>query len=102
MQAPKYLNKQNTKQSVFNPTPPLVPKYTKQLTTEEKIENQTTSYSNDIAIIKDDDGNCSIKQDLTNVGIAGVTAIQYFKCGESKFDKHFRQHMKAVTDKIKY
>ena len=39
----------------------------------------TSQVSTDTTITKGDDGNCSITQDLTNIGIEGVSATQHFK-----------------------
>ena len=63
-------------------------------------EKATTNYSSDIAIIKLDNGSCLLKQDLTNVGIAGVTAVSGFQCGRTKMEKAFSNHMNKVLKKL--
>ncbi|MGJ8692430.1 MAG: hypothetical protein ACSHW0_08110 [Thalassotalea sp.] len=92
----------NSVQSVFNPSPTLVPHSTKNVSNDEVLTANTTAYSIDMAIVKNNDGSCSIKQDLSNVGIEGITTVQYFKCGESDFDKAFRIHMKKNSKKANY
>ncbi|NQY64504.1 MAG: hypothetical protein HRT38_12350 [Alteromonadaceae bacterium] len=63
-------------------------------------EKNTTNYADGISIIKNEDGKCSVETDLGSVGIEGVKSVQFFSCGESKFDKRFRLHMKKVRSKF--
>ncbi len=86
--------------SVLDGTPEAVPHSTKQLTQEEKTEQTTYQMSSDLKTIKGDDGTCLIVQDLSNVGMVGVTAVQSFSCGQSKFDNSFKAHMKKVLKKL--
>ena len=86
--------------SVLDGEPYPVPHSVKALSAIEEKEKNTTRYSDDLSIIKGDDGNCTIEQDLSNVGIEGVKAISGFRCGESKFDASFRDHMKKVLKKM--
>lgn len=102
LKAPHYSRKDNQNLTVFNPSPKLVGKSVKKATIDEIVEKTTTQYSNEIAIIKHDNGTCTIKQDLSSVGMEGITSNQYFKCGESKADKHFRLHMKKVKERMDY
>lgn len=67
---------------------------------EREREKNTTNYADGVSIVKHIDGKCSVETDLGSVGIEGVTSIQYFSCGESKFDKSFRHHMKKVLGKL--
>jgi hypothetical protein len=53
-----------------------------------------------IAITKGDDGRCSITQDLNAYGLSEGSSRQFFSCGESKFDKIFREHMEKVKVKL--
>ncbi|MGB0897809.1 MAG: hypothetical protein ACPGSN_01065, partial [Psychrobium sp.] len=71
------------------------------LTDEEKKEQNTTTYSSNVSITKLEDGKCSIEQDLSNVGMEGHKATSYFSCGETAFDKSFREHMEKVKNKLK-
>jgi|GEM_PF-1821370 len=91
-------NQKSTVKSIFNPSPQLVPKSTTldAIDIEHRKKQQITNYSHDISIQKGDDGNCSVIQDLTSVGIEGVSAIQHFKCGKTKQEKYFSEHMKAT------
>ena len=97
--APSYKKRSNIK-SIFNQSPLLVPKSTTQseLQKEEDKKRQVTSYG-DIAITKGKDGNCSVTQDLSSVGIDGVSATQHFNCGKSEFDTNFDNHMKKAMKK---
>lgn len=86
--------------SVMHAQPAAVPHSVEQLTDDEKKARNTTNYSDGLKITKNDNGTCTIEEDLSNVGIQGVTAVQGFACGESKFDKSFREHMKKVQQKL--
>lgn len=86
--------------SVLDGEPLLVPRSNQQFTADQIKEKSTTRYSDDLSIMKGNDGRCSIEEDLSNIGIEGVTAVSGFKCGESKFDASFRQHMEKVRKKI--
>ncbi|WP_286263033.1 hypothetical protein [Thalassotalea atypica] len=86
--------------SVLDGEPYPVPHSVKALTIIEEKEKNTTKYSDDLSIIKGDDGNCTIEQDLSNVGIEGVKAVSGFRCGETKFDANFKEHMKNVLKKL--
>lgn len=100
----KQTDQRTTIKSIFNPTPVLVPRSTTSLPeqTEQKRKQKITSYSSDISISKDEEGNCSLTQDLTSVGIEGVSATQHFKCGgKTKFEKAFSQHMKTSMERYK-
>lgn len=98
------VNKKNTLvKSIFNPTPALVTKSNtrSELQKEHDKKLKLTNYGNGIVIKKNKNGNCSVKQDLSSVGIEGASAIQYFKCGKSEFDMNFDQHMKQAMNKYK-
>jgi hypothetical protein len=71
-----------------------------QPTDEEKKEAATTTFSDNVAIRKSDDGLCFVERDLSNVGMEGVKSVAAFACGSSKFDKSFRTHMKKIKAKL--
>lgn len=76
-----------------------VPHSNKQLTPEQEREKNITKMSDDISITKYDSGICTIeRKQFLGSPVEGSTAA--FACGESKFDKSFREHMKKVRDKI--
>ena len=70
-----------------------------QLTPEQKREKRTTKMSNDISITKYDNGICTIEREQF-LGSPVEGSSSAFACGESKFDKSFREHMKKVRDKL--
>jgi hypothetical protein len=76
-----------------------VPHSNQQLTREEKRKKTTKRMSNDISITKNDDGTCIIEREQF-LGSPIEGSVSAFACGESKFDKSFREHMKKVQDKI--
>lgn len=86
--------------SVLDGKPDLVPHSTAVVTDEEVKLKNTTQYADGLNLIKGENGICTIEQDLSSVGIEGVTAISGFSCGESKFDANFRSHMKNVLKKL--
>ena len=76
-----------------------VPHSNKQLTAEQKREQRITKMSNDISITKYDNGICTIEREqFLGSPVEGSSAA--FACGESKFDKSFRAHMKKVQAKL--
>jgi len=89
--------------SIFNPAPTTVPKSTtrseKQIEDDKKI--RMTNYGGDISMNKGKNGNCSFTQDLSSVGMEGLSSTQHFKCGKSEFDENFSRHMKQAMDKYK-
>jgi hypothetical protein len=89
--------------SVFNPNLTPVPKsITRSEAQKEAAKKLTvTNYGGGIAIKKNKDGNCSITQDLSLVGMDGLSATQHFKCGKSEYDKNFTSHMKKAIKKYK-
>ena len=76
-----------------------VPHSQYKLTPEQERESKTTRMSDDISITKYDNGICTIeRKQFLGSPIEG--SISAFACGESKFDKSFREHMKKVQEKI--
>ncbi|XQW85646.1 hypothetical protein ACOYR1_02615 [Thalassotalea piscium] len=86
--------------SLLHGTPSLVPHSTRPMSIDQKKKQATLSMSADKSIVKGDDGNCSLVEDLSVVGMEGITAVSHFSCGESKFDRSFREHMDKVRKKL--
>lgn len=61
------------------------------------LARRTMHYGN-TTIYKDDNGICTQITDLTSVGLMGMTSLDTYKCGESKMEKAFRLHMKALFE----
>lgn len=99
---PVYKNNSTVK-SIFNPPPTLVTKSNTRSELQKEYDEKlkVTNYGDGIAIKKNKDGNCSVTQDLSSVGIEGVSATQYFKCGKNEFDINFDHHMKKAMEKYK-
>jgi hypothetical protein len=75
-----------------------VPHTTVPLTSEQKYQ-KNTSTSHVGAITKNDNGTCTIhRQQILGSPVEATTSI--FACGESKFDKNFREHMQKVQAKL--
>lgn len=86
--------------SVFNSSPKPVPHSVPIKDEEKEREKNTKNMGSGIAITKGDDGTCSVTQDMSVYGLSEGSSTQYFNCGESKFDKSFREHMKKVKAKL--
>jgi len=86
--------------SVMTDLPDAVKHSKKQLTREEKKRAMTTQYSGGLAITKNDNGSCSIAEDLSNVGMEGIVALSGFKCGQTKMEKMYDKHMDKVLEKL--
>lgn len=86
--------------SVFNSKPKTVPHSVPLKDKEKEREKNTKNMGSGIAITKGDDGTCSITQDMSVYGLSEGSSTQHFNCGESKFDKSFRDHMKKVKAKL--
>lgn len=86
--------------SVFNSNPKTVPHSVPLKDEEKEREKNTKKMGAGIAITKGDDGTCSITQDMSVYGLNEGSSTQHFNCGESKFDKSFREHMKKVKTKL--
>ncbi len=68
------------------------------LTTEQKRE-KTTSQFGAGKITKNDNGSCTITREQM-LGSPIEASVSHFACGESKFDKNFREHMEKVQQKL--
>lgn len=86
--------------SAFNTNPQTVPHSLPLKDEAQEREKNTKNMGSGIAIAKGEDGTCSITQDMTVYGLDHGSSTQYFSCGESKFDKSFREHMKKVKAKL--
>ena len=86
--------------SIFNTKVKLVPHSSPLKDEEKERAKNTKKIGGGIAITKGDDGRCSITQDMSVYGLSEGSSTQFFSCGESKFDKSFREHMKKVKAKI--
>ncbi len=76
-----------------------VPHSEVQLTPEQERDKRTTKMSDEISITKYDNGVCTIEREQF-LGSPVPASSSAFACGESKFDKGFREHMKKVRDKL--
>lgn len=86
--------------SIFNDLPAAVKHSEKQFTESEKREKMITHYGGGINIVKNDDGSCTLIQDLSNVGMTGIKARSSFKCGQTKMEKSYAAHMDKVLRKL--
>ncbi len=86
--------------SIFNATTKTAPHSAPLKDEEKEREKNTKNMGAGIAITKGDDGRCSVTQDMSAYGLSEGSSVQFFSCGESKFDKSFREHMKAVKEKL--
>lgn len=85
--------------SVMDGEPFPVPKTIVPLTVDQQKKLNTSS-SHVGSITKNDNGTCTIyREQMLGSPVHATTA--HFACGESKFDKSFREHMKKVQAKFK-
>jgi hypothetical protein len=75
-----------------------VPKPIVPLTIDQQKKLNTSS-SHVGSITKNDNGTCTIQREQI-LGSPIEATTSYFGCGESKFDKSFREHMKKVQTKL--
>lgn len=85
--------------SLMDAEPFPVPKTIVPLTVDQQKKLNTSS-SHVGSITKNDNGTCTIyREQVLGSPVHATTA--YFACGESKFDKSFREHMEKVQAKFK-
>lgn len=85
--------------SIMHAQQATVPHSKATLSPEQVRRKNTVKMSNDIAITKHDNGTCTIERSqFLGSPVEGSSSV--FACGESKFDKNFRQHMKKVQKKL--
>ncbi|WP_147302298.1 hypothetical protein [Thalassotalea euphylliae] len=85
--------------SSMHPNPTSVPKSVVPLTQEQVRARSTQQLDNSLSMTKTDDGTCIITEDLSKVGIEGVTAKSWARCGTTKMQRMFSEHMKKVREK---
>ncbi|WDE06059.1 hypothetical protein SG34_003785 [Thalassomonas viridans] len=95
-----YRHQRHKSPSIMHGAQEPVPHSKKTIDAIQKKADSTTQYSQGMSITKNDDGTCSVTEDLSNVGMEGLSATQSFSCGESKEEKYFREHMKNVLKKL--
>jgi hypothetical protein len=84
--------------SIMHGNPDFVPHSYNKLTAQQERENNTTKISSDISFVKNDNGTCIIEREqFLGSPVEGSTSV--FTCGESKFDKNFREHMNKIRNK---
>jgi len=89
-----------TSGSPMHGRPEVVPDSIVPETSDARHARTTQRYSDRLAITKNENGTCTIVEDLSAVGIEGVKAVSGFSCGESKDKKAFREHMEGVLKKL--
>ncbi|MCH2055984.1 MAG: hypothetical protein MK214_05090 [Thalassotalea sp.] len=86
--------------SSMHPNPDAVPHSQLTLTPDQLEEQNTERMHDSLSITKTDNGVCIMKEGLSDIGIEGVTATSAFKCGSTKEERWFKQHMEKVRKKI--
>ncbi len=85
--------------SVMHGTPSLVPHSFVEDVQKKTIASTSSQVGNGFSIKKDDNGNCTLTEDLSNIGLQGKMTSS-FNCGLSKDEKAFNSHMKKVLKKL--
>lgn len=85
--------------SVMDMQPEAVPEFTPELDWQEKERKATTNYGFN-NIVKGEDGNCRLDQDLSFARNQGSKVSQYFDCGRTKQQKLYDAHMNKVLEKL--
>ncbi len=85
--------------SVMHGKPIPVPHSQIKLTPSQIKEKNTVRVSDSLSITKHDNGTCTIERKQF-LGSPVLESVAMMACGESKFDKNFREHMKKVQQKI--
>ena len=86
--------------SIMHGTPTLVPHSTIRPTKEEIINATSQHVGGGSVVTKGDNGNCTITSDLSHVGMEGITAVSGFRCGETKQNRAFREHMAKFRARV--
>jgi hypothetical protein len=63
------------------------------------IDSTETQVGNGFSVTKNDNGTCTLTEDLSVIGLQGKTTSS-FGCGLSKEEKNFKNHMKKVLKKL--
>jgi hypothetical protein len=85
--------------SVMLGTPNYVPHSFVENAEKKTIDSTDTQVGNGFSVTKNDNGTCTLTEDLSIIGLQGKTTSS-FGCGLSKEEKHFKNHMKNVLKKL--
>jgi hypothetical protein len=85
--------------SVMHGTPSYVPHSIVENAEKKAIASTPSQVGNGFSITKDNNGTCTLTEDLSIIGLQGKTTSS-FGCGLSKEEKHFKNHMKNVLKKL--
>jgi hypothetical protein len=85
--------------SVMHGTPSYVPHSFVEDSKTKAIASTASQVGNGFSITKDDNGTCTLTEDLSTMGLQGKTTSS-FGCGLSKDEKAFKDHMKKVLKKL--
>jgi hypothetical protein len=85
--------------SVMHGTPTYVPHSFVEDAKKKAIASTSSQVGNGFSIKKGDNGNCTLTEDLSNIGLQGKMTSS-FNCGLSKDEKAFKSHMKKVLKKL--
>jgi len=85
--------------SVMHGTPNYVPHSFVENAKKKAIASTPSQVGNGFSITKDDNGACTLTEDLSTMGLQGKTTSR-FGCGLSKEEKAFNSHMKNVLKKL--
>jgi hypothetical protein len=85
--------------SLMHGTPSYVPHSFVEDTQKKTIGSTASQVGNGFSITKDDNGTCTLTEDLSVIGLQGKTTSR-FNCGLSKDEKNFKNHMKNVLKKL--
>ena len=85
--------------SVMLGTPNYVPHSFVENTEKKTIASTASQVGNGFSITKNDNGVCTLTEDLSAIGLQGKTTSG-FKCGLSKDEKSFKNHMQKVLKKL--
>lgn len=94
-----YNNTKPNTGSVMHGTPRYVPHSSVEDTQKKSIASKPSQVGNGFSILKDDNGSCTLTEDLSMVGLQGKTTSK-FGCGLTKDEKAFQNHMKNVLKKL--
>lgn len=86
--------------SIFNRNVKSVPHSVPVKDVDKERKKNTHNLGTGIAITKGNNGHCSITQDMSVYGLSEGSSTQFFNCGETIFDKNFREHMQNVKAKL--
>ena len=85
--------------SVMLGTPNYIPHSFVENTEKKTIASTASQVGNGFSITKNDNGVCTLTEDLSAIGLQGKTTSG-FKCGLSKDEEAFKNHMKKVLKNL--